>query len=218
MPSDEYDAVMTEHWLQSGIGPREIWTKLHVSHADVGSDEGAIQNLEARWRKRPGAFGIILGILGGVWNRLAGFDCEDIKMPADHARVVVSLAAITGNKFVVHDVTQTVEPGDKLKLALVHEGKTHSFTFEDNGTWLNLSGLLSSLNIVLQELDIRERFIELYAGDGGAALVTFARPDSFLAVARELGIRLELPPTFSSARRNGWDSSIRLELSALIHR
>ncbi len=70
-------------------------------------------------------------------------------------------------------------------------GKTYAFTFEDYGSWCNLSGLLVGLNRVLEELHIPEHFIEVYAGEG-PGVVVFALPDKFVLAARKLGIWLEL--------------------------
>jgi len=76
----------------------------------------------------------------------------------------------------------------------------YALTFEDGGSWCNLSGLLVGLNRLLEELHIPERFIELYAGDG-PGVVAFVLPDKFLHAARELGIQLEL--RFSPASSDG---------------
>jgi hypothetical protein len=123
---------------------------------------------------------------------LAGFDCENVQSPADHRDIVRYLGAATSNKFAAENVIQSVEPNGDLKLSLMHAGKAYAFTFEDHGSWCNLSGLLAGLNRVLEELRIRERFIELYIGGEGPGLVVFALPDKFVLAARKLGIRLEL--------------------------
>ncbi len=155
------------------------------------ADEETIRRLEAKWQQQHDAFGVVLEILGGSWNRLAGFDCEDVQSPADHRDIVGNLCALTTNKLTAENVTQSVEPNGDLKLALTHDGKTYAFTFEDFGSWCNLSGLLAGLNRVLDELLIPERFIELYVGGEGPGVVVFALPDKFVLAAGKLGIRLE---------------------------
>jgi hypothetical protein len=187
----DYEAKITSHWLQLGIGPREAAAKLQAACGDIELDEETIRKLEVRWQQKHNALSIVYGILAGPWNRLAGFDCEDVVSPADHTDIVSYLGATTGNKFVAENVVQSIEPNGDLRLSLMHEGKAYAFTFEDGGSWLNLSGLLVGLNRVLEELHIPERFIELYAGDG-PGVVVFVIPNMFLPAARELGIQLVL--------------------------
>ncbi|MFZ3308929.1 MAG: hypothetical protein WA280_06120, partial [Xanthobacteraceae bacterium] len=180
----DYEAAIKNHWLQSGIGPREAAAKLQPACGDVALDEDTVRNLETWWQQKRDALSIVYGILTGPWNRLAGFDCEDVESPADHTTIVGYLGATTANKFVAENVVQSIEPNGELKLSLRHEGNPFVFTFEDNGSWRNLSGLLVGLNRVLEELHIPERFIELYAGDG-PGVVVFALPDKFALAARE---------------------------------
>jgi hypothetical protein len=185
------NATMTAHWLQSGIGPREAAAKLQPACGDVELGEETIQELEVKWRRERNAAHIVYGILGGPWNRLAGFDCKDVESPADHTKIVRYLAAVTGDQFAVDDVMQTIEPNGDLTLALTHQGNPYSFTVRDHGRWCNVPDTLDGLNGILERLGLTERFIELYTGGGGAGIVAFVRPDKFLPVARELGIRLE---------------------------
>jgi hypothetical protein len=198
----DYKAAITSHWLQSGIGPREAAAELRPACSDVEADEGTIRKLEAKWQQEEhDAVAIVFGILSGLWNRLAGFDCEDVQSPADHRDIVGYLAAATSNKFAAENVTQSVELNGDLKLSLTHEGKSYAFTFEDFGSWRNLPGLLTGLNGLLEKLCIQERFVELYAGEG-PGVVVFALPDKFVRAAHKLGIRLELPsgPTSGGGR------------------
>ena len=187
----EYIAAITNHWLQTGIGPREVAAELQPACGGVEADEETIRKLEAKWQQDHDTLDVLFGILGGPWNRLAGFDCEDVHSPADHTNIVCYLAAATSNKLTPEYVTQSVEPNGDLKLAFTHDGKTYAFTFEDFGSWCNLSGLLAGLNRVLDELLIPERFIELYVGGEGPGVVVFALPDKFVLAAGKLGIRLE---------------------------
>jgi hypothetical protein len=193
MASSDYRAEMTARWLQLGIGPREVAAKLQPACCATELDEDSIHELETRWRQNPKAEYVIFKILGDFWKCLTGVDCEDVHLPADHISVVGDLAGITANKFRVDDVVQLAQPNDELTLSLTHEGKAHAFTFPDNGSWLNLAGLLSGLNGILQQLNVPRRFIELYQGHEGQGVVVFVLPDKFLPVARELGIRLNLP-------------------------
>ena len=157
----------------------------------TGLNEDSIRELEVNWRQKPDAERVIFKMLGDLWKCLTGFDCEDVHDPADHVSVVAYLAGITANKFLVDDVRQSVEVSDDLKLSLTHKGKAHAFSFPGNGSWLNLPGLLSGLNEILEELNIPGRFIELYQGNEGPGVVVFVLPQMFLPAARELGIRLE---------------------------
>ena len=191
LPYYKYQAAITKHWLQSGIGPCEAAAFLQPACGDARADEEKIQKLEALWQTNQDPILIVYGILGDAWHRLAGFDCEDVHSPADHTQVVSYLAAATENKFIPEDIAQTVEPNGDLRLSLVHRGTTYSFTFEDCGSWRNLSGLLVGLNSILEELRVPERFIELYAGEG-PGVVAFVLPKEFLSAAHELGIWLEL--------------------------
>jgi hypothetical protein len=187
----DYEAAITSHWLQLGIGPREAAAKLQAACGDIELDEETIRKLEARWQQKHDALSVVYGILAGPWKRLAGFDCEDVVSPADHTDIVGYLGATTANKFVAENVIQSIEPNGDLRLSLTHEGDTYAFTFKDGGSWCNLSGLLVGLNRLLEQLHIPERFIELYAGDG-PGVVVFVLPKKFLPAARELGIQLEL--------------------------
>ncbi|HTV26531.1 MAG TPA: hypothetical protein VMF32_01990 [Xanthobacteraceae bacterium] len=68
------------------------------------TDGDTIRRLEARWQEEHNALDIVFGILGGPWNRLAGFDCEDVHSPADNTNIVGYLAAATSNKLAVENV------------------------------------------------------------------------------------------------------------------
>lgn len=194
MSEEDFEAAMTAHWVRSNIGPREAAAKLRPACSNVEPlSEQTLEKLEARWRQETDAFGILLEILG-EWRRLSGFDCEDVERPADHACIVHYLAASTGGRFTVEDVVQTVEANDDIRLTLTHQGDRYSFTFQNNGTWVNLPGTLDGLNHVLEQLGMRERFIEPYNWGQGAGVVTFVLPDAFLSTARELHIRLESTP------------------------
>ena len=192
MPQVDFDTTMTAHWLQAGIGPREAAAKLRAACGNVEPlSEPTLKELESKWREKRSAFGILLSILGGRWNRLAGFDCEDVESPADHTRKVFYLAAITDGQFIVEDVVQATEPNDDVRLSFTHRGNRHSFTLENHGSWVNLPGTLNGLNRILEQLGVQERFIEIYIGGEGPGLVAFVLPDEFLPVAHELHIQLE---------------------------
>lgn len=186
----DYEAAITSHWLQSGIGPREAAAKLQPACGNVEVNEETIRKLEAKWRQKHDPISIVYGLLGETWNRLAGFDCEDVQSPADYIHIVGYLAAISSNNIVAADVKQSIEPNGDLKISLTRGGSTYSFTFENCGSWCNLSGLLAGLNHLLEECSIPERFIELYAGDG-PGVVAFVIPNKFLPAALDLGIQLE---------------------------
>lgn len=94
----------------------------------------AIRKLEAKWQEKHDALDIVFGILGGHWNRLAGFDCEDVHAPADHTNIVGYLATATSRKLPAENVIQSVEPSGDLRISLTHEGNAYAFTFEDCGS------------------------------------------------------------------------------------
>lgn len=185
---------MTAHWVQSNIGPREAAAKLRPACGNVEPlGEPTLEKLETRWRQDRDAFGALLAILG-EWRRLAGFDCEDVEWAADHACILHYLAASTSNRFAVEEVEQTVEPNDHVRLSFTHQGNRYSFTLQHDGTWVNLPGILDGLNHVLEQLGLRERFIEIYNWGQGAGVVAFVLPDAFVSAARALHIRLESTP------------------------
>lgn len=186
----DYGAAINSHWLRSGIGPREAAAKLQPACGGVEVNEETIRKLEAKWQQKQDAISIVYGLLGGTWKRLAGFDCEDVHSPADHIHIVGYLAATSSNKIVAADVKQSIEQNGDLKISLTQGGSAYSFTFENCGSWRNLSGLLAGLNRLLEERSIPGRFIELYAGDG-PGVVAFVLPNKFLPAAFELGIQLE---------------------------
>ncbi len=195
----DFEAEMTAYWRRSGIGPRQAVALLQPACRDVEPlREEAIQKLDAEWQQGRSAFDIVLDILGGPWNRLTGFDCEDVSWPADHTNIVYDLAKITGGRFTVDDVVQTEEPNDRLTLGFQHRSNRYSFTFEHGGTWVNLTSLLAGLNRILQQFGIDERFVAIYLN--GLGLVTFVLPDEFIPAARELHLRLEeeSPPSPAS--------------------
>jgi len=195
MPQPDFEEAMTAHWLQIGIGPRAAAAKLQPACGNVGQlSETELKELEVKWQQKRNAFYIVLAILGGPWNRLAGFDCEDVSHTADHTDIIHYLAASTGDRFIVEHVEQAAEPNDDIRLTFTHESNRYSFTFQTNGSWVNLPGTLDGLNQVLEQIGMPERFVELYNGGGGAGIVAFVLPDAFLPAARELHIRLESTP------------------------
>jgi hypothetical protein len=193
VPPSDHEAKLTSFWLQSGFGPREAAAKLQSAYGGESVSEDTFQELEKKWRSEPNATRVLAMLLSS-WNRLEGFDCEDVGWPAGHQDIVSCLAKITGNQFAVDDVVQTVEPNGDLKLSVTHRGNSHSFVMKSYGTWRNVAGTLAGLNRILKQLGVPERFIELYNGGGQGAFVTFVRPDKVLSVARELGIRLDSTP------------------------
>jgi hypothetical protein len=87
---------MTAHWGQSNIGPREAPRSSGPACGNVEPlSESTLEKLETRWRHEADAVGVLLAILA-EWHRLAGFDCEDVEWPADHACIVHYLAASSG--------------------------------------------------------------------------------------------------------------------------
>ena len=182
---------MTAHWLQSGIGPGDAVAKLQPACDGAPLSEELVRELEGKWREERNAAHIVYAILGGPWNRLAGFDLKDVISPADHTDIVRYLAGITGNRFAVDDVMQTDEPNGDVSLLVVHRGRSYSFGVEGHGRWRNIRGVLEGLNRILEHLGANERFVELYTGRGYASIVAFVRPNEFLVAARELGICLE---------------------------
>ena len=185
---------MTAHWVQFNIGPREAAAMLRPACGNVEPlTEAKLEELETEWEKERSAFGILLATLA-EWHRLAGFDCEDVEWPADHTCIVHYLAASTAGQLTVEDVVQITEPNNDIRVTFTHRGNQYFFSFENNGTWVNLPGTLDGLNKILERLGMQERFIEIYNWGQGAGVVTFVLPDLFLPAARELHIRLESTP------------------------
>ena len=187
----DFDDKVTAYWLQSGIGPREAAAKLQPACDGTPLSEEKLCELEDQWREKRNANNIFGAILCRPWNRLRGFDLEDVSSPADHAHVVRALAEATGNRFTVDDVAQTTEPNDDVKLTFTHNGKSYSFAFENHGTWCNIKGVLQGLNRILAQVGLGERFVELDVGSDVGSIVAFVRPTEFQIAARELGVPVQ---------------------------
>ena len=190
MVLENFEAAMTARWLQAGIGPREAAAKLQPAFNGIELDEQAIQALDNKWEGQPDALGIVYALLDG-WHRLAGFGCKTSQSPVDHAEIILMMAEISKDKFPIDDIRQTIESDEELRVSLVSRGERYSFSVQDHGRRYNIDGVLDGLNAILSGLDLAERFIEFYSGSGSVAILTFARKDQFLSVAKELGIRLE---------------------------
>ncbi len=121
---------MTAHWLQSGIGPRDAVAKLQPTCDGEALSEEFLPELEDKWQDQRDAALIVYAILGGPWNRLAGFGLKDVISPADHTQIVHFLAKTTGNQFAVDDVVQTDNPNGDVNLLVMHRGKRYSFDVE----------------------------------------------------------------------------------------
>jgi HEAT repeat protein len=187
------ETMMAVHWLLNDIGPREVVAKLRPACGDKELSETAIEKLEEKWRTEFKAESLLWSILGDFGGRLAGIVCKTVTSPADHDGLIEDLAAITSGRLTVEDVAQTVEPSGDLQLLFVHGGSGYSFSVQNHGRWLNLSGVLEGLNGILERLAMPERFIELGEGGGECAVVTFVHAEKFLPIARELRIQLAKP-------------------------
>jgi HEAT repeat protein len=180
---------VTVRWLLNDIGPREVAAKLRPACGEVGASDQVLQDLDTKWRTAPDATGVVWTLLGG-WNRIAVPFYKTVQSPVDHAETVRKLTAISGERFVVGDVVQTTESSGDFRVLLVHQGAGYSFPVQNHGRWCNVRAVLDGLNGILNSLGLSERFIELDSGTGDVALVTFARADIFMPLARELGVRL----------------------------
>jgi HEAT repeat protein len=183
------EIAITVRWLLNDIGPREAAAKLHPACGDVPASDEVLQDLEAKWRTAPDANGVVWTLLGG-WNRIAVPFYKTVESPVDHAETVRKLTAISGERFAVDEVVQTTESSGDFRVLLVHQGTGYSFPVQNHGRWCNVRAVLDGLNDILDNLGLPERFIELASGTSDVALVTFAREDIFMPLARELGIRL----------------------------
>lgn len=197
------ETAMAVHWLLHDIGPREVVARLQPACGDEQLSEEAIEKLEAKWRAEFDARWILFNVLGGRWNRLAGIVCKTGTSPAEHDGLIEDLAAVTSGRFIVEDVAQTIEPSGDLRLLFVHQGAGYSFSVQNDGRWLNLSGVLDGLNGILESLDMPERFIELGEGGYECAIVTFVHAEKFFAAARELRIQLAKPAVISADIASG---------------
>jgi HEAT repeat protein len=185
----EPEIAMTVRWLLNDVGPREVAAKLQPACGDVPASEEVLQDLEAKWRTAPDATGVVWTLLGG-WNRIAVPFYKTVESPVDHAETVRKLAAISGERFAVGEVVQTIESSGDFRALLVHQGAGYSFPVQNHGRWCNVRAVLDGLNGILDSLGLTERYIELASGTSDVALVTFARADIFMPLARELGVRL----------------------------
>ena len=180
---------MTVRWLLNDIGPPEVSAKLQPACGGVPASGEMLQALDTKWRTEPDATSVVWSLLGG-WNRIACVFYKTVETPVDHDETVRELAAIAGAQFIVDEVVQTTESNGDFRLLLVHQGAGYSFPVQNQGRWCNVRAVIDGLNDVLSRLDLPERFIELGSGTSDVALVTFARADLLMPLARELGIRL----------------------------
>ena len=185
----EPEIAMTVRWLLNDIGPREAAAKLQPACGGVPASEEVLQDLEAKWRTAPDATGVVWTLLGR-WNRIAVPFYKTVESPVDHAETVCKLTAISAERFAVGEVVQTTESSGDFRVLLVHQGAGYSFPVQNHGRWCNVRAVLDGLNGILDSLGLSERYIELASGTSDVALVTFARADIFMPLARELGIRL----------------------------
>jgi HEAT repeat protein len=181
--------AMTVGWLLGDIGPREAAAKLQPACGDVAASEEVLQDLDAKWEKNPDATQVVWALLH-AWNRLAVPFYKTVEATVDHDDTVRALAAIAGEHFTVDEVVQTTEPSGDFRILLVHRGTGYSFPVENHGRWCNVPAVIDGLNGILDQLALPERFIELDSGTSDIGLVTFARADIFMPLARELDIQL----------------------------
>jgi HEAT repeat protein len=182
--------AMTVRWLLNDIGPREAAAKLLPACGNVAAaDEEMLKDLDSKWRTEPDATLVVWHLLGG-WNRIACVFYKTVGKPVDHDATVRELAAITGEVLIVDEVVQTTEPSGDFRVLLVHQGAGYSFPVQDHGRWCNVRAVIDGLNGIIDRLGLSEQFIELNSGTSDVALVTFARADLFMLLARELGILL----------------------------
>jgi hypothetical protein len=185
----EPEMAMTVRWLLNDIGPREAAAKLLSACGDVPVSDKILQDLDAKWRTERDARDVVWSLLGG-WNRLACIFYKTGGSPVDHDQTVYEMTAISRERFTIDEVVQTTESSGDFRVLLVHQGMGYSFPVENEGRWCNICAVIDGLNNVLDSLGLAERFIELNSGTGDVALVTFARADLFLPLARELDIPL----------------------------
>lgn len=192
------ETATTLHWLLNDIAPRDVIAKLRPACGNKELSETAIEKLEQKWRTDFNAESFVWNILSEPPNCLAGIVCKTVTSPAEHDDLIKDLAAVTNGRFIVEDVAQTVEPSGDLRLLFVHCGLGYSFSIQNHGRWLNLSGVLEGLNGILESLGMPARFIELGEGGYECAVVTFVQAEKFLAAARELRIQLAKPAVIST--------------------
>jgi hypothetical protein len=185
----EPDVAATVRWLCNDIGPREAAAKLRPACGGAAASEKTLEKIDAKWQKDLDAVGVVWELLGG-WNRIAAPFYKTVVSPVDHTETVYKLAAITEEHFALDEVVQVTEPDGNFRLTLVHQGAGYSFPVENHGRWCNVVAVIDGLNSILDRLGLPERFIELSSGTSDVAIVTFARADIFMSVAREFGIPL----------------------------
>lgn len=123
-------------------------------------------------------------------DRIACVFYKTVETPVDHDETVRELAAIAGEYFAADEVVQTTESSGDFRVLLAHQGVGYSFPVENHGRWCNVRAVIEGLNGILERVGLPERFIELSSGTSDVALVTFAREDIFIPLARDLGIAL----------------------------
>lgn len=185
----EPEVSMTVRWLLNNIGPREAAAKLQPACGGVAARDELLQTLATQWQAEPDATGVIWKLLDG-WKRLAVPFYKTVEGHVDHAETVRDLAAIAYGGFTVEEVVQTTESSGDFQILLVQGGTGYSFPVQNHGRWCNVRAVIDGLNDILERLGLVERYIEINSGTSDVALVTFARTDIFMPLARELGIPL----------------------------
>ena len=185
----EPDVAATVRWQRNDISPREAAGKLQPACGGTAASEKTLQKIDAKWQADIDATGVIWELLG-EWNRIAVPFYKTVGSPVDHSATVYKLAAMAGERLKVDEAVQTTEPDGNFRLMLVYKGIRYSFPVQNHGRWCNVVAVIDGLNSILDRLGLPERFIELNSGTSDVAIVTFARADIFMPVARELGIPL----------------------------
>jgi HEAT repeat protein len=185
----ELQMAMTVHWLLNDIGPREAAAKLQPAYGDVPTSDEMLQELDTKWRTEPDATHVFWSLLNG-WKRFVVVFYKGHGPHIDHDEAVRELAAISEERFAVDEVVQTTESSGDFRVLLVHQGIGYSFPVQNHGRWCNIDAVLKGLNGILDRLGLAERFIEFETENRDFGVLTFARAELFMPVARELGIRL----------------------------
>lgn len=142
----------------------------------------------------------------GHTNRLVAFDAETGMLPCNHHRLLLDFAKASSGALQIEapgEIWHQKSDDDydaPYTVQFIHQGKLYRFGAENYGDWYDVEAVHNALNNVLEENGREERFIGL-ASDGQMASFVFAKPATFIPIAKKY--RLPLSEDATEAMQKG---------------
>ncbi|WP_428393726.1 HEAT repeat domain-containing protein [Lichenicoccus sp.] len=105
-------------------------------------------------------------LFAGGWFH--AFDCEDADT---YPRLVGELVALSGGEITIGNTVMAVEPASGLTLRLSVDGLTTLLKLDRQGDWIDVEGVLSGLNGLLEAMHSPRRYYALATNDQFAFVV-----------------------------------------------